>query len=339
MSDTDRFRSGQFNLKNVFAQLLRFGLGLGALVFLVVTLIGLLGAIDGEYDVVNHFRIFIVLPGLCVAGLALLMRSRVPAIFAACGLIIHGISLGPEVYAALRPTPETEGFQRIKVVTFNVANRFVDPGRFRRFIEREVPDVLVVQEAWGDGARAVMEVSDLLPHNAHCMNVRYCNVAILSRFPVLASTVHPQSPEGVMRFVTAKLSLNGMREPSDTVTVVNTHLSWPVPHKRQERQFRKLVQIVSGADHERMILAGDFNSTPWSHAMQRFDAAVPLDRVTRALSSWPAPVSIAGVEIPYPLLPIDHVLVGAKIEREAVRRGPFLGSDHYPVIAELVVRE
>ncbi len=340
MNESGQFGSGQFSLKNVIVPLLQFGLGLGATLFLIVTLIGLLGAFDGEYDVVNHFRIFIVLPGVGLIVLALLLRSRVTGIVAAGALIIHGISLGPEVYAALRPTPETSGSQRVKIVTFNVANRYVDPVRLRRFIAREQPDVLVVQEAWGRGAQAVRGLSDLLPHSAHCMNVRRCNLAILSRFPVLTRKAQPQSPGGdIMRVVTAELSLNGQREPFRTVTVVNTHLSWPVPHERQERQFRELVRLASAPGHERMILAGDFNSTPWSHAMQRFDGSVPLNRVTRALPSWPAPVSIAGIEVPYPLLPIDHVLVGNRISRESVRRGPYLGSDHYPIIAELVISD
>ena len=63
MNDAD-LRSDQFNLKNVFATMLRGALGLAALSFMIVTLIGLYGAVDAGYDVVNHFRIWIVLPAL-----------------------------------------------------------------------------------------------------------------------------------------------------------------------------------------------------------------------------------------------------------------------------------
>jgi len=339
-SDT---RSDQPNLQSVFASLLRAVLGLGAIALMIVTLIGLLGAVDGGYDAVNHFRIFLIIPGFALALLALLMRARLTAATALTALFVHAFAIVPEVYAGLQAPAGGTAPERFKLVTFNVAFRFTDPKRLRHFIERERPDLVVVQEAWGEGAKTVERLKDLLPHRRHCMNVRRCNLAVLSRHPIVAGKVRPQTDgTGLVngaRFIRAKLDVGAAAgKPGRTITVMTTHLSWPLPRPRQETQFRELAGMVSAAGHETTILAGDFNSTPWSHAMQRFDRSVPLKRVTRALHSWPAHRRIAGVSVPYPFLPIDHVYVGSSFTAKAVRRGPDLGSDHYPVIVELALR-
>ena len=63
--------------------MLRGALGLAALSFMIVTLIGLYGAVDAGYDVVNHFRIWIVLPAL-----PLLLS----VVFAPIGLALLGVA-------------------------------------------------------------------------------------------------------------------------------------------------------------------------------------------------------------------------------------------------------
>src|SRR5262249_39589120 len=77
------------------------------------------------------------------------------------------------------------------------------------------------------------------------------------------------------------------------------------------------------------IIGGDFNATPWSWGLRRFDAVLGYERWTRALATWPAPA--AKKEYPllpsFEFLPIDHVLSTRNWRLIGVRRGPDLGSD------------
>ncbi|MDE2488701.1 MAG: endonuclease/exonuclease/phosphatase family protein, partial [Alphaproteobacteria bacterium] len=82
-------------------------------------------------------------------------------------------------------------------------------------------------------------------------------------------------------------------------------------------------------------VTGDFNSTPWSFSRRRWDKAFGLIRRDRALFSWPAGKTVWGVKPPFPILPIDHVYAGPDWATVSIRRGPKLGSDHYPVVAIL----
>ena len=94
--------------------------------------------------------------------------------------------------------------------------------------------------------------------------------------------------------------------------------------------------VLNRLPKDRLILAGDFNSTPWSFSRRREDAMFGLERRTKALFSWPAgEVSRHRIKVPFPFLAIDHVYAGKAWRTVSVRRGPRLGSDHYPVVVVL----
>lgn len=343
MNDADH-RSDQFNLKNVFATMLRGALGLGAIGFMIVTLIGLYGAVDAEYDAINHFRIWITLPALLLALLALVVKARAAAAMTLAALLVHAFTIVPEVYAGWSSPAADPHENRFKLVTFNMAFRLTDAQKLRRFIEAERPDVLVMQEVLGKGVATVEALKDLMPYRSHCMNERVCDLALLSRHPIVSGDIKRATLVGPnpnrTRLVRAELDIAGLTgKPGRTVTVMTTHLAWPLPPDRQQTQFRQLARLISASETDNTILAGDFNSTPWSFALKHFDAAVPLTRVTRAFHSWPTRQTIAGLSMPFPLLPIDHVFAGSKFRAESVRRGPYLGSDHYPVIVEFAVAD
>ena len=96
-----------------------------------------------------------------------------------------------------------------------------------------------------------------------------------------------------------------------------------------------IAELLNRFPKERLILSGDFNSTPWSFSRRHEDAMIGLERRTRGLFSWPADRGPAGMGLPFALLPIDHVYAGPGWRTVRVERGPLLGSDHYPVIVTL----
>jgi endonuclease/exonuclease/phosphatase (EEP) superfamily protein YafD len=286
----------------------------------------------------------IVIPGIALAALALIVKARKTAAATMAALLVHAFAIVPEVYAGLSAPAGSSGASQFKLVTFNMAFRHTDAGRLRAFIEAEKPDVLVLQEVLGKGAKTVDAVKDLLPYRQHCMDEQVCDLALLSRHPIVSSDIKRATLVGHdpnrTRFVRAELDIGAMTgKDGQTINVMTTHLAWPLPHERQETQFRQIAGIVTATDHESAILAGDFNSTPWSFAMKHFDKAMPLKRVTRAFHSWPTRQTIFGLSLPVPILPIDHVIAGSRFETQSVRRGPYLGSDHYPVIVEFSIAD
>ena len=105
---------------------------------------------------------------------------------------------------------------------------------------------------------------------------------------------------------------------------------------RMEEQIEVLEEIYNISQKENVdavIIAGDFNASPYSPVFKKLLTTSGL-RDTRTgfgwLPSWPALFPLA-------FIPIDHILVSPDIQVQNRATGPYIGSDHYPVIAELSI--
>ena len=110
----------------------------------------------------------------------------------------------------------------------------------------------------------------------------------------------------------------------------------PEPKDNQQVQTALLASRLAAFDRRSLIVAGDFNSTPWSFSLRRQDALFALERRTRALFTFPVRTySRYRLHAPFPLFPIDQIYAGSDWKTVSVTRGPRLGSDHLPTIAIL----
>ena len=66
--------------------------------------------------------------------------------------------------------------------------------------------------------------------------------------------------------------------------------------------------------------------------MRRVAGAGELRLASGPAGTWPAEGLAGGLR-----LPLDQVYVGPCMARQAVRRGPDLGSDHLPVVTDIVI--
>jgi endonuclease/exonuclease/phosphatase (EEP) superfamily protein YafD len=126
------------------------------------------------------------------------------------------------------------------------------------------------------------------------------------------------------------------RDAGGAFAVIGVHDEWPTNIGDQQRQEARLAAVIAATPRERLIVTGDFNSTPWSFSRRNWDKAFGIPRRDRALFTWPAGV-MANMKFkaPVPFLPIDHVYAGPGWATVSITRGPRLGSDHYPVVAIL----
>jgi endonuclease/exonuclease/phosphatase (EEP) superfamily protein YafD len=79
----------------------------------------------------------------------------------------------------------------------------------------------------------------------------------------------------------------------------------------------------------------DMNATAWSPAYADFVARTGLREAREGfgrLATWRSDKYLAGL-----WLDLDHLLVGAAVDVQGLRRGPDLGSDHRPLVARLVL--
>ncbi len=82
------------------------------------------------------------------------------------------------------------------------------------------------------------------------------------------------------------------------------------------------------------VVTGDLNAGPWSHAfgtMVRIGGLVDSERGFGLQPSFPATSSLAF------RVPIDHLLYTEGVIVTSRRLGPALGSDHFPLVVDLLV--
>ena len=111
--------------------------------------------------------------------------------------------------------------------------------------------------------------------------------------------------------------------PDGPVWVVSLHLHWPYP-MGQAAQVRSLVPQLESLSGP-VVLGGDFNMVPWSHAMRVIARATASKRIGVPQYSLPLKRLYT--------LPIDHVLVNRNAKPAITEKRPLLGSDHFGVLA------
>ena len=122
------------------------------------------------------------------------------------------------------------------------------------------------------------------------------------------------------------------------VNLVTAHFNWPFPPGMQAIQRQILQDNIKRLPGD-VVLAGDFNTTPWSFAMRGQDAMLaPLVRRTHGLFSWPARINPIRRSWPAPLMPIDHLYCGPNWTANRVSSFRMPGSDHFAIEAVLVRR-
>jgi endonuclease/exonuclease/phosphatase (EEP) superfamily protein YafD len=85
-----------------------------------------------------------------------------------------------------------------------------------------------------------------------------------------------------------------------------------------------------------LILAGDFNMAPWTVKLKTFTRATGLGRFNTFCPTWP--VRRHDIRL-LPILPIDNVFASRDFASINLTVGPYLGSDHLPVIADIALIE
>jgi endonuclease/exonuclease/phosphatase family metal-dependent hydrolase len=155
--------------------------------------------------------------------------------------------------------------------------------------------------------------------------------AVFSKYPIIRSTVHTLSDEDRRVAVQTDIDIAG-----DIVHVFSTHLvhSHQKPSSVQELQAENLLKLVP---QERSLVAGDFNATPESAAIQLMKAAF-ADTGTDSEPTWSVYPEGCSVCLPQMIdTRLDYIFASRDLKTSSPKVGSSKGSDHLPisVIVEL----
>lgn len=286
-----------------------------------------LGRVSAEWDVLAHFAPGWLI-GCSAAGFASMMlngrRRAIGVALSSAGVVAAAALMIPELARDTGPRASAEAPGAVKIVQMNVWSDGQRTQTNLDWLMRQGADIIVLEETYY-GLR-----QELLRQPGWHVICETCETVIMSRqAPVsVGPMVDRWQPGPLVRAV--------FRDAYGEYTVIGVHHSWPTEIGVQQAQEGQLAAALTLSPLDRTIVAGDFNSTPWSFSRRRWDAIFGLPRRERALSSWPAlsykQLKWLGL---FPFLPIDHVYAGEAWGTVSVKRGPRLGSDHYPIVVTL----
>ena len=213
--------------------------------------------------------------------------------------------------------------------------------RTAQWIAAQRADVVVLEEvvANSGGGSASIVSRSTYPYRSGCEPANRpaprssCHARVLQRSPAARLSRTPDGgglhSAGWATFGAGADALHGGRRPCAVARSEAIH---------QQNQTALLASRLDAFDRASLIVAGDFNSTPWSFSLRRQDAlfkpATPDPRAVQLPRADLQPLP------PRPrrfrILPIDQIYAGSNWKTVSYdARARRLGSDHLPTIAVL----
>ncbi len=299
------------------------------LILSIFSVIRLLDDVDyWIVDIFSHFPVQYAFGALLLLA-ACLWKRVVSLAFLAGLLFAVNISVlvdpGSSAQAA---APEYETFT---VYSANISKTNTDFTKLVEELRKPDADILLLLEATEDNIKYLQTLIKLYPY--HIVNLNSgssgTGTVLMSKFQIVDSNIEKYSEFGNM-LVSATLKINNKR-----LVFYGTHFPRPLymqEFSARSEQVMLLAQMISKQSVP-VIVAGDLNATPYSPAFRKLLEKSGLKDSREGFGwqpSWPA-------FFPFLWLPIDHILVSPEIQVHNRATGSYLGSDHYPVFAELSI--
>lgn len=285
-------------------------------------------------DSFAHFRLHLAaLLGLAALALlttrfrregAVALLLAVGAFAATPGTLVRDL-IAPEAMAEAKPA------DRAVYRLLHVNARFdnAHPEWLLSLIGRLRPDVVTVNEVSAMWREKLGIISYAYPHVIVCdAHGVVGGVAILSRRPFVNGRTPRCADDGAL--AVARIDFSGQ-----AADIAALHLHWPWPFG-QPAQLSRLTPALAELSPA-ALLAGDFNATRWSAAVDR------VARDGRLRLAGPGSATWLHWMLPAPLrrtigLGIDHVMAGADLAIHAIETVDDVASDHLPVLTEFSLR-
>lgn len=277
-----------------------------------------------QLDSFAHFIHYYLLAFLFVAVATIILKMKKTAVLTAICTAIGVVLLGPAQpfsFSSATSSSVSSG-RELKVLTFNLLYLNNRVEEIADYVTSENPDIVFFQEVSPDN-EVLLETLKAYPHQQRCRLNQFMSILTLSKTPALAQDCLPES----------RLSWMELEHEGQKFRAISAHLHWPWPFGQWFQIDAMRNDVAEWDASVPIILGGDFNAVPWSHAVHTVEAiirskVVPGFRMT--LYKFVTPI-----EAPL-FMPIDQILLPKGTTPVAAKVGPNLGSDHRPVSVSLV---
>ena len=290
------------------------------------SLLGFLSHLDWKLELFSHFRLqYVLLLGLCT--LAFIVAADLPGAVFCLAFLGGNLALILPIYRR-RKQPAGKG-RTTRLFFANILGTNSNYERLKQSILAADADIVLLVEVRSNHMERLLPALSGYPNWFAQPHFKNYGLAIFSRLP-LESVEAQAFDERCTPALVARLRLDGT-----PMTLVGIHPYPPKSRKQAARRNHQLAMTTAfiQAQPGELFLAGDFNSTSWSHAFGQLLRQTHLLDSRQGIGlqpSWPAGNVLLRI-------PIDHVLHTPGIHIQGRKLGQPTGSDHLPVIVEFVI--
>lgn len=325
--------------QKLFKSLINYFLLLG---IITTTLLSLVGNIGWNIclELLSHFKLQYLVISMLLFGLLLLTRKK--------KLILVGLFCIAIILTEIAPwyIPHAgvgkENIEKTRIFLANVGTGNQSYSKVISLVREEGPDVAVfieVSDAW---IKQLKSLDNILPYSVGKVNSENIGLVVFSQRPLENASIHFFENTKEDASILGNLTINGQ-----VVSLIATHPPPPVRpvwfHSRN-KQLEEISQYVQQLKTP-VLMVGDLNITMWSPYYKRFVRQTGLHNARQGfgiLPSWPTKSAFSQIPPALSLLlsiPIDHYLISPGIKVVNIRTGPNVGSEHRPLITDLVISE
>lgn len=290
-----------------------------------MTLGGFLGSVYWALDLLAHPRLHYLLTGLAALVVGLVRRDRVVLLAAASVLVINALTMA-SLFVGGHADPAA-GAEPLRVMTFNLFHVNRDTDAILEEIASSDADVVFLHELSAPVRQVIEE--DLGGYRFAMEDgwgFASGSAALVREGLEVVPTTLRIGP--FQRFPSVTLAYEGA-----TVELVGVHPLSPVTPRRSRARDRALEDVALWVTERpgEVVVAGDFNASPFSHAYRTF----------QDISGLRSSIDGAGWQGTWPntwkvfQLPIDHAFVSDGLTVVERRVGGHAGSDHAALILDV----
>lgn len=231
----------------------------------------------------------------------------------------------------VRSAGSTHPDRHLSILTSNVLTSNDNAEALRSLVKKHKPDVLVTLESdqWWQDQLDVLE--EFMPYTIKCPLDNLYGMHVYSRL-ALEETEITYLVEDDVPSMHAMLTLRS----GDRVRMHFLHPAPPSPTENPESAERdaELVMVARSIASSDLptILTGDLNDVAWSSTTRLFRKLSGLldPRIGRGM------FNTFHADYPFCRWPLDHLFHSDHFSVDAIERMPTIGSDHFPLLTQLV---
>jgi len=304
--------------------LLNVLLVVGVIVGALLTLLGLFAGRRPILDLANQGRVLVLIGSVAVLALALVAGD---GWLLAAAILILLSNIGLFALGLRGQAPRAKSQRFVRLLTFNVWKRNPHIEDIAAVLNKADADLVVLQEVTSEQKSLLRDLTkERYPHM-----LGTSGLLILAKHEERASgRIDGAKIDGWARIpfvLWAQFEIEGF-----AFELVGVHLAYPFNPLEQEADTETLIAFVRSRKAP-LLVAGDFNLSPWSNKLQRFTRETGLLRYNTFRPTWPTRRVIRLI----PLVTLDNVFSSGEFARLSVTTGSGAGSDHRPVIADIAL--